>query len=171
MGQQYAWLFHYPGPDGKLGPSNYKLIDVDNKMGIDFLNPAAQDDFLPREIHLPKGVPVLFKIRARDVIHSVYVPQFRVQMNAVPGMPTQFWFTPNKTTEEMRAETGDPDYVFELVCNKICGKAHFSMRSTIVVEEKEDYEKWKASQKSWLSKHPDYLPAIINSPVKLSISK
>ncbi len=88
VGFQYAWASRYPGPDGKLGPNDYKLIDVDNKLGVDFSNANAKDDFLPREIHIPKGEPVLFKIRARDVIHSVYVPHFRLQMNAVPGLPT-----------------------------------------------------------------------------------
>ena len=172
VGFQYAWASRYPGPDGKLGPNDYKLIDVDNKLGVDFSNANAKDDFLPREIHIPKGEPVLFKIRARDVIHSVYVPHFRLQMNAVPGMPTQFWFVPTKSTADMAAETGNPDFTYELVCNKICGKAHFSMRATIVVDEKEDYEKWKAEQKSWLSKNPDYLSTIeVSSPVQVAVEE
>jgi len=166
-GFQFAWAARYPGADGKLGPSNYQLIDVDNKMGVDFTNADAKDDFIPREIHIPKGEPVLFKIRARDVIHSVYIPWFRLQMNAVPGLPTQFWFIPTKSTEDMRQETGNPDFQYELVCNKICGKAHFAMRSIIIVDEKEDYEKWKASQVSWLSKNPEYLAKIEQtSPVE-----
>ena len=171
-GFQYAWASRYPGADGKLGPSDYQLIDVDNKMGVDFNNPNAKDDFIPREIHIPKGEPVLFKIRARDVIHSVYMPHFRLQMNAVPGLPTQFWFVPTKSTEDMRKETGNPDFVYELVCNKICGKAHFSMRATVVVDEKEDYDKWKASQKSWLSKNPDYLSSIeVSNPVLMEVAE
>ncbi|MCV9387665.1 cytochrome c oxidase subunit II [Reichenbachiella ulvae] len=167
MGYQYAWASRYPGPDGKLGPYDYKLIDFENQMGVDFTNQFAKDDFIPREIHIPKGKPVLFKIRARDVIHSVYVPHFRLQMNAVPGLPTQFWFVPTKTTAEMAEETGNPDFTYELVCNKICGKGHFAMRSTIVVDEPADYEVWKASQKSWLSKNPEYLSKIeAKSPVE-----
>lgn len=165
-GFQYAWASRYPGPDGKLGPTNYQLIDVDNKLGVDYSDKTAKDDFLPREIHIPKGKPVLFKIRARDVIHSVYVPHFRLQMNAVPGMPTQFWFVPTKSTADMAEETGNPDFTYELVCNKICGKGHFAMRSTIVVDEVEDYEKWKSSQKSWLSKNPEYLSSISTAPME-----
>ena len=111
---------------------------------------------MPREIHIPKGKPVLFKIRARDVIHSVYLPYMRSQMNAVPGMPTQMWFIPTKTTAEMREETGNENFNYEIVCNKICGRAHFSMKHTVIVEEEWEYIKWKNSQKSWIEKNPDY---------------
>jgi len=132
------------------------LIDAENAVGVDFTDRNSLDDFMSREIHIPKGKPVLFKIRARDVIHSVYAPNFRMQMNAVPGLPTQFWFTPSKSTEDMRKETGNEDFNYELVCNKICGNAHFSMRGVIVVDEPAEYDKWYASQESWLSKNPDY---------------
>ena len=170
FGYQFAWAARYPGNDGKLGPHDYKLIDDDNKLGVDFTNQYAKDDFIPREIHIPKGKPVLFKIRARDVIHSVYVPHFRLQMNAVPGLPTQFWFVPTKSTAEMADETKNPDFQYELVCNKICGRAHFGMKAIIVVDEPEDYEKWKASQKSWLSKNPDYLAKMKSIPVDTGVA-
>ena len=156
VGYQFAWASRYPGPDNELGNSNYKLIDVDNIVGIDFSDSSSLDDFMPREIHIPKVKPVLFKIRARDVIHSVYLPYMRSQMNAVPGMPTQMWFVPSKTTEEMRAETGNENFNYEIVCNKICGRAHFSMKHTVVVVEEWEYIKWKNSQKSWIEKNPDY---------------
>ena len=155
-GYQFAWAFRYPGKDKQLGDYDYKLIDAENAVGVDFTDRNSLDDFMSREIHIPKGKPVLFKIRARDVIHSVYAPNFRMQMNAVPGLPTQFWFTPSKSTEDMRKETGNEDFNYELVCNKICGNAHFSMRGVIVVDEPAEYDKWYASQESWLSKNPDY---------------
>lgn len=161
VGYQFAWASRYPGKDGELGKSDFRLVDVDNRLGVDFSDKNAMDDFMPREIHIPKGKPVLFKIRARDVIHSVYAPHFRLQMNAVPGMPTQFWFIPSKSTEDMRRETNNPDFQYELVCNKICGKAHFSMKHIIVVDEPEDYDKWYAEQKSWISKNPDYLSKVL----------
>ena len=163
FGYQYAWSSRYPGKDKKLGGYDYKLIDADNQLGVDFQDKNSMDDFMPREIHIPKGKPVLFKIRARDVIHSVYAPHFRLQMNAVPGMPTQFWFTPSKSTEDMRRETNNPDFQYELVCNKICGKGHFAMRHIIVVDEPEEYEKWYASQASWISQNPDYLAKIFGT--------
>jgi cytochrome c oxidase subunit 2 len=160
MGYQYAWAVRYPGKDKSLGKYDYQKIDATNQLGIDFDDKNSFDDFVPREIHIPKGEPVLFKIRARDVIHSVYAPHFRLQMNAVPGMPTRFWFVPNKTTAEMRAETGNPDFNYELVCNKICGKGHFAMRYIIVVDEPDEYQEWYATQEPWLKMNSDYLSQV-----------
>lgn len=108
---------------------------------------AAMDDFIPGEIHIPVNEPVQLKFRARDVIHSAYLPYFRVQMNCVPGMPTSFWFKPTKTTAEIRAEKNDPNFDYHLVCAKICGAAHFNMKIKVVVESKAEYNKWLASQK------------------------
>lgn len=161
MGYQYAWAFRYPGnTDRKLGDYDFKKIDVTNQMGIDFSDKASFDDFIPAQLHIPKGKPVLLNIRSRDVIHSVYQPHFRLQMNAVPGMPTRFWFVATKTTDEMRQETGDPNFNYELVCNKICGKAHYGMKAIIVVDEPEAYEEWYSSQEPWLKQNPDYLSQV-----------
>ncbi|MDB5263312.1 MAG: hypothetical protein JWQ14_2595, partial [Adhaeribacter sp.] len=125
----------------------------------DFSDKKAHDDlfFASGDIHIPKGKPVLFRIRSRDVTHDVYQPNFRIQMHAVPGMPTKFWFVPTKTTAEMAAETGKPDFKYEIVCNQICGRGHFAMRATLVVDEPEDYEKWLAEQKSFAEQNPDLL--------------
>ncbi|MFY0686140.1 MAG: cytochrome c oxidase subunit II [Cyclobacteriaceae bacterium] len=160
MGYQYSWAARYPGKDNQLGASDFRKIDATNQMGIDFTDRASFDDFIPREIHIPKGQPVLFKIRSRDVIHSVYQPHFRMQMNAVPGLPTRFWFVPTKSTEDMRQETGNPDFQYELVCNKICGKGHFAMKYIIVVDEPAEYAKWKAEQQPWLKQNADYLSQV-----------
>lgn len=160
MGYQYAWAVRYPGSDKKLGSYDYQKIDATNQLGIDFSDKASFDDFVPRELHVPKGKPVLLKIRARDVIHSVYSPHFRLQMNAVPGMPTRFWFVPTKTTAEMRVETGNEEFNYELVCNKICGKGHFAMKYIIVVDEPEEYEEWYKSQDPWLKMNSDYLSQV-----------
>jgi len=165
MGYQFAWRVRYPGKDGLLGNYNYQLIDAVNEFGIDFTDKASFDDFVPREIHIPKGQPVLLKIRARDVLHSVFLPHFRVKMDAVPGMPTRFWFVPNKSTEDMRQETGNPDFNYELACTEICGRGHFSMRLILVVDEPEDYKAWYDSQESWLSQNPTYLSKV---PEKLN---
>ncbi len=160
MGMQFAWKTRYPGADNQLGAYDYQKIDAANMFGMDLTDKNSFDDFTPREIHIPKGKPVLFKIRARDVLHSVYVPYFRLKMDAVPGMPTKFWFVPTKSTADMRAETGNPDFNYELACAEICGNGHFTMRMTIVVDEPADYEKWKQEQKSWLSKNPEYMSQV-----------
>ncbi len=98
MGKQFAWAVRYPGKDAKLGTYKFKLVDATNEFGMDLADKASFDDFMPLEIHIPVNTPVKFNIRAKDVIHSVFLPHFRQKMDAVPGMPTTFWFTPTITT-------------------------------------------------------------------------
>jgi cytochrome c oxidase subunit 2 len=112
------------------------------------------------ELHLPVNKEILLKIRAKDVLHSVFLPHFRVKMDAVPGMPTQFKFTVTKTTEEMRTDLNNPNFNYELGCAEICGRGHFSMKMIVVVETEAEYEKWKASQEAWLKQNPDYLKKV-----------
>lgn len=160
MGYQFAWAVRYPGRDKKLGVYDYRLIDASNLFGMDLTDPNSYDDFSPIELHLPKGKEVLFKIRARDVLHSVYAPHFRLKMDAVPGMPTHFKFTPSKTTAEMRQELGNPDFNYEIACAEVCGRGHFSMRLVVVVDEQEEFENWKKEQPTWLELNEDYLERI-----------
>ncbi len=165
VGKQFNWEVRYPGDKhaelGKrrpeLGAFDFRMIDASNVVGIDLNDENSFDDFMAREIHLPKGRQVMLKIRARDVLHSVFMPHFRVKMDAVPGMPTKFAFTPDKTTKEMREELGNPEFNYELACTEVCGRGHFSMRTIIVVEEEAEYNKWVASQKPWLAQNRDYL--------------
>lgn len=157
MGQQFNWQVRYPGPDGELGNHSFKLIDATNQFGLVFKDEKSLDDFTPREIHIPKGIPVLLRIRARDVLHSVYLPHFRVKMDAVPGMPTKFWFVPTKTTAEMRSEQSNPNFNYELACAELCGRGHFTMRFILVVDELEDYKKWEAQQQAWAVANRDYV--------------
>ena len=171
MGYQFAWKARYPGKDNALGKYDYRLIDVDNQFGMDFRDGSSFDDFIPREIHIPKGKPVLFKIRARDVLHSFYAPHFRMKMDAVPGMPTRFWMVPTKSTDEMRIELDNPDFNYEVACAEVCGRGHFAMRQIIVVDEPEDYEKWKSEQDPWLSKNPDYLSKVPHDMQQMAIMK
>ncbi|MDX2194851.1 MAG: cytochrome c oxidase subunit II [Cytophagales bacterium] len=170
-GKQFNWIVRYPGKDGKLGAYNFKLIDATNEVGIDFTDKSSFDDFMPREIHIPKGRPVQFKIRARDVLHSVFLPHFRQKMDAVPGMPTSFWFTPIYTTDEMRTITGNPNFKYELACTEVCGRGHFGMKYLLVVDEPEVYEKWYASQEPFLKKNPDYISKSNSNNVELAFSK
>jgi len=160
-GHQFGWYVRYSGnDDNKLGNNNYKLIDATNSIGIDYTDEKSFDDFTANEMHLPKGVPVLLKIKAQDVLHSVYLPYQRVKMDAVPGMPTKFWFVPNKTTDEMRYITGNPDFNYKLNCTEICGSGHFGMAITVFVDEPEDYAVWCKQQKPFLTQNPDFLAKI-----------
>ena len=170
--QQFSWTARYGGADNVLGDANVRLIDIDraNVLGIDEADPNGHDDIIVKEIHLPVNRKVLFKMRSQDVLHSAYFPHFRAQMNCVPGMITQFAFTPTITTEEfrqkpdiidkvrrtnaLRAEwaaegrpNSDPwEFDFILLCNKICGKSHYNMQMKIIVETEEEYNAWLAEQ-------------------------
>ncbi len=145
--KQFDWTARYAGDDNILGQSSYLLVKGKNTLGVDMLDEQSSDDIVTREVHLPVNKPVLLKFRSRDVIHSAFLPHFRVQMNCVPGLSTQFGFTPTKTTEEMKSQEGE-DFEYVLLCNKICGAAHFNMQMKFIVESEEDYNKWIASQKS-----------------------
>lgn len=158
IGQQFAWTARYPGvKDGQLGKTNYKKITAVNEFGLDLNDKNTFDDFKSLELHLPVNKEILLKIRAKDVLHSVFLPHFRVKMDAVPGMPTQFKFKVTKTTQEMRDELGNPNFNYELACTEICGRGHFSMKMAVVVEDEDAYERWKASQEAWLKQNPDEL--------------
>ncbi|HNU43089.1 MAG TPA: cytochrome c oxidase subunit II, partial [Cyclobacteriaceae bacterium] len=84
IGQQFMWTARYPGKDNLLGKHNYKMIDASNEFGLDLSEEHTWDDFKSLELHLPKGKEVKLMIRAKDVIHSVFLPHFRVKMDAVP---------------------------------------------------------------------------------------
>ncbi len=157
IGQQWAWTARYPGKDKELGKVNFKLIDASNEFGLDLSDNKTYDDFKSLELHLPVGKEILLKIRAKDVLHSVYLPHFRVKMDAVPGMPTHFKFKATKTTQEMRDELGNQAFNYEMGCTEVCGRGHFSMRFPVVVDTEEDFERWKLSQETWLKQNPDYL--------------
>jgi len=102
-------------------------------------------------MHLVVGKPVQLVIGAKDVIHDVGLVHFRLKMDAVPGTPTTMWFTPKFTTKEMKQKTGNPDFVYEISCDQLCGKGHWSMRGTIVVETQEEFDAWVASKKATIS--------------------
>ena len=145
--KQFDWTARYSGLDKVLGKSNYRLVKGKNVLGVDMLDKNSSDDMVVKEVHLPVNKPVLLMFRSRDVIHSAFLPHFRVQMNCVPGLSTQFAFTPTKTTAQMKESEGD-DFEYVLLCNKICGSAHFNMQMKFIIESEEDYNKWISSQKT-----------------------
>lgn len=151
-GYQFAWNARYSGEDNKLGKHDFRQIGVINALGVDTNDAAAGDDVVTNELHLPVGEPVMLKFRAKDVIHSAYLPHFRVQMNVVPGLPTQFGFTPSLTTADMRAKLNDPKFDYAILCNKICGGAHYRMKMKVVIHSKEDFAKWMSEQPKLVNK-------------------
>ncbi len=178
--QQFNWKARYAGDDGVLGDANVRFLqdfDGKNLVGIDATDPNGFDDVVVQELHLPAGREIIFKMRSQDVLHSAYMPHFRAQMNCVPGMITEFAFTPTVTTEDMRqtdyikakvkkintirrensqallakGEEALEPYVFDylLLCNKICGASHYNMQMKIVVETPEEFEKWMTNQQTF----------------------
>ena len=168
-GYQFAWDIRYPGEDGRLGNKDYRLIDLaSNSLGIDWNDEYSVDDIVlsgSDKIILPKDSTVKVRITSKDVLHNFYLPHFRVKMDAVPGLPTSFVFTPVKTTAEFRqelseysewqvpADPADPEgpkkwevFEYELACAELCGKGHYSMRRIIEVVERDEYNAWIKSQ-------------------------
>tara|TARA_B100001057_G_scaffold119685_1_gene118382 strand:- start:318 stop:1295 length:978 start_codon:yes stop_codon:yes gene_type:complete len=143
--KQFGWAARYSGNDNLLGRTDFRLVKGMNELGVNMEDKNAFDDFITREVHLVVNKPVLLKMRSQDVIHSAFLPHFRVQMNCVPGMSTQFGFTPTQTTAEMKEQEGE-NFDFTLLCNKICGAAHYNMKMTFIVETEEEYNKWISSQ-------------------------
>ena len=179
--QQWNWKARYAGQDNVLGDANVRFLndfDGRNSVGIDSSDPNGMDDIVvTQEFHLPVNRKVIFKFRSQDVLHSAYMPHFRAQMNCVPGMITEFAFTPTITTADMRMNSDVVDkvnrinkiryenskeltangeealepYQFDylLLCAKICGASHYNMQMKIVVESEKDYEKWLSEQKTF----------------------
>jgi cytochrome c oxidase subunit 2 len=148
-GKQFGWIFRYSGKDAVFGKKYYKNIDpATNSVGIIWDDKYAQDDILTEQtMYVVKGQPVKLIIGSRDVIHDVGLTAFRLKMDAVPGIPTTMWFTPKYTTKEMREITGNPNYVYEISCDQLCGNGHYSMKGIIEVVEQDEYDLWMAKQK------------------------
>jgi cytochrome c oxidase subunit 2 len=172
--QQFNWTARVSGEDNVLGKANVRYIEGVNILGVDLADPYAQDDIVVKELHIPKGKKIHFKMRSQDVLHSAYMPYFRAQMNCVPGMVTEFAFEPIYTTAEYRelpymvekvaninairtkksitlvadGKAALDPYSFDylLLCNKICGASHYNMQMKIIVDTPEDYKIWLKDQ-------------------------
>ncbi|MFI5129866.1 MAG: cytochrome c oxidase subunit II [Chitinophagales bacterium] len=153
-GSQFKWEFRYPGKDKTFGKKYYKKTTGDNPLGQIWEDGANRDDIYAtgEPMHLVVNKPVRLVINAKDVIHDVGLIHFRMKMDAVPGTPTTMWFTPTKTTKDMAKETGNPDFVFEISCDQMCGKGHTNMRGEIIVETQEEYDVWMAKKESQYDK-------------------
>lgn len=104
IGQQFQWNFHYAGKDGKFGRTKPELINASqgNALGLDDSDPAAKDDIISPELHIPVNADVYVYIRSKDVIHSFDIPVLRVKQDAIPGIEIPVWFKANRTSGEFR---------------------------------------------------------------------
>ncbi len=175
-GKQFNWMIRYSGKDGKFGE---RIIDQEhvsptNELGINWNDAKSHDDFMADKLYLVKNKPVLMKLGAQDVLHSFFLPHFRVKMDCVPGIPTEFYFVPTMTTVEMQKylstqpwwqtinpESGQPrwqTFKYELACAELCGKSHYGMQRDVVVVEQKEYDEWFAKQT------PMYTPPVAEVP-------
>jgi cytochrome c oxidase subunit 2 len=141
----------YPGPDGKFGRTDPKLVSSDNLIGIDRSDPDAKDDIVTsNQLNLPVNKPVLVHLSSQDVIHSFGLYEMRVKQDAIPGLSIPVWFIPNVTTAEMRTKLGKPDFDYEIACSQLCGLGHFRMRGFITIQTDADFKKWFDEQEAAL---------------------
>lgn len=147
VGQQWYWSYRFPGKDGILGTVDVRYISDKNPFGMNPDDPNGKDDVLisSPELHLPIGKPVKVLLRSKDVLHDFTVPQFRVKMDLVPGTVTHAWFTPTRTGR------------FDLLCEELCGIAHFAMRGRVVVDEEPQF-------RAWLAGYPTYAESMAQPP-------
>jgi len=139
VGQQWHWSYRFPGADGALGATNPRLVGAENPFGMDPDDPKGRDDVLVSnpELHIPVDRPVKVLLRSKDVLHDFTVPQFRVKMDLVPGMQTYLWFTPTRTGE------------YEILCEELCGIAHYAMRGRVAVDDDSTF-------RAWLARYPTF---------------
>ena len=154
LGRQWNWNYRFPGKDGVMGTVDARRISPANPFGMNPDDPHGQDDVLVSspELHLPIGKPVKAQLRSIDVLHNFAVPQFRVKMDLVPGMVTYMWFTPTRPGK------------FDLLCEELCGVAHYTMRGRVVVEQGHDFE-------AWLSRFPTYAQTVAARPADAEAGK
>ncbi len=154
IGQQWHWSYRFPGKDGEFGTIDARLYSFDNPFGMNPDDPNGQDDILvsSQELHLPIDVPVKLLLRSKDVLHNFTVAQFRVKMDMVPGLVTYMWLTPTRTG------------TFDVLCEELCGVAHYAMRGRVVVDEADAYNEW-------LSGHPTYAETLIKTPADASVGQ
>ncbi len=146
VGEQFAWNFHYPGPDGVFGKQNTEFLSSSNPLGIDPKDPAAQDDIVTKnEMHLINGKPTVIDISSKDVIHSFSLQHMRMCQDAIPGSRIPMWFRPIRAGE------------YEIVCAQLCGAGHFAMRAVMKVETKVEFDAWMKEQSDL--QHPKAAPA------------
>jgi len=148
---QFAFAIRYPGVDGVVGIKNYKLIDGNNPLGVDLKDKNALDDLVADELVIPINKPVRMILTSKDVLHSFYMPHFRVQLNTVPGMTSFFEFTPTISTADMKVKTNDPKFDYLILCAKICGAGHYNMQRKVRVVSQEEYDAWIKEQGTYVT--------------------
>ena len=134
---QFAFYFRYPGPDGKFGPLHPTLINEANEnfFGLDQTNDQdSKDDIVTAEMAIPVNREIHLLMHAKDVGHSFYVPELRVQQDFVPGLDLSIHFTATKIGR------------YEIVCTQLCGLGHYNMKAYLSVYSQADFDDWLKKQ-------------------------
>jgi cytochrome c oxidase subunit II len=140
VAKQFEWQVHYPGPDGKFGRTDLKMVGSDNPIGLDRRDPDAKDDLIEtNQLTLPVDRPVLVHLSSMDVIHSFGLNEMRVKQDAIPGMDIPVWFIPNRIGE------------YEITCAQLCGLGHFRMRGFLNIKSDADYQTYLADEEKALT--------------------
>jgi cytochrome c oxidase subunit 2 len=136
LARQFAWNFRYPGPDGRFGRTDVRLVNEagGNPFGLDETDPASRDDIVSATLRVPAGRPVSLTLRSLDVIHSFFIRELRTKQDVVPGMAIPLHFT------------ADISGTYELPCAELCGLGHHQMRTTVAVIPPQEFEEWKRGQ-------------------------
>ena len=157
IAQQFAWNIWYPGADGEFGEQDLSLIDeATNPIALVRDGAGADDIFLLNQLHLPVGKNAVIHLSSKDVIHSFNLPNMRVKQDVIPGMTIPLWFVPTKTTAQIRQETGNPEYVFEIACAQLCGNSHYTMRGFLTIETVEEFQAWLDEEAALLGEADDF---------------
>jgi cytochrome c oxidase subunit 2 len=152
VAQQFAWNIWYPGADGVFGEQDLALNDEATNPIALVREGAGKDDIVTlNQLHLPVNTPARIHLSSKDVIHSFNLPNMRVKQDAIPGLVIPLWFEPTLTTAQVREQTGNPDYVYEIACAQLCGNSHYRMRGFLTVHTPEEYQAWLAEEAALLS--------------------
>ena len=139
IGYQFAWYFHYAGPDGKFGRQHVRFITGENPLGVDPTDPDGADDVvvnsLVEPMHLINHKATVCRVSSRDVIHGFALHQMRIQQDAIPGTEAPQWFRPVSTGE------------WQIICAQLCGASHSLMKAGYLVEEQKSFDDWYKGQR------------------------
>ncbi|MDC1032298.1 hypothetical protein OAQ57_01520 [Candidatus Marinimicrobia bacterium] len=160
VGQQFAWNFHYPGPDGVFGKTSVNLVDeAENPIGLDRNDSFAKDDiFTVNQLHIPVNTPINVSLSTKDVIHNFKLPELRVSQDAIPGMEIPVWFEATMTSEDFLKTTIGTKREgkgFEIACAQLCGLGHYRMMGYMTVHNDEGYSAWLVEQQEYLLEEAD----------------
>lgn len=163
IAQQFNWTFHYPGKDGKLGPRKLELVKkgtLEEGIGLDRSHPDAKDDFCTGGLVVPVNKKIYIYLTSVDVLHSFYLPNFRVKQDAVPGLKGKVWFEATRTSADVIGKVSVNDATrdqekffglskpFDIVCAELCGGQHYAMKGPLFVVTQEQFDRYVAAQEA-----------------------